>query len=173
MTKRWPRWRSNWISNSPSDTLTGMQLSRFSVLAIAAAALLCPGLAGCSSDAGAGAATPGAVATIDSARVPLRVGVIDFERAVAMPGVQIVDVRTPEEFAEGHIPGAVNISVQDAGFADQVSRLDPTATYAVYCRSGNRSKSAVAGMQRAGITSIYELESGTTGWVAAGKPLVR
>jgi rhodanese-related sulfurtransferase len=150
-----------------------MQLSRFSVLAIAAAALLCPGLAGCSSDAGAGAATPGAVATNDSARVHLRVGVIDFERVVAMPGVQIVDVRTPEEFAEGHIPGAVNIAVQDAGFADQVSRLDPTATYAVYCRSGNRSKSAVAGMQRAGITSIYELESGTTGWVAAGKPLVR
>ena len=173
MTRRWPRWRSNWISNSPSDTLAGMQLSRFPALAIAAAALLSPGLAGCSSDAGAGTAAPGAVAAIDSARAPLRVGVIDFERVVAMPGVQIIDVRTPEEFAEGHIPGAVNIAVQDAGFADQVSRLDPTGTYAVYCRSGNRSKSAVAGMQRAGITSIYELESGTTGWVAAGKPLVR
>ena len=173
MTRHSPRWRSNWIPNSASDTLVGMRVSRISVLIISAAVLLSTGLAGCSSDAGAGAATPGTVAAVDGARAPMRVGVTDFDAAIAVPGVQIIDVRTPEEFAEGHIADAVNIPVQDADFDEQVSRLDPTGTYAVYCRSGNRSKPAVAAMQRAGITSIYELDSGTTGWVAAGKPLVR
>ncbi len=56
---------------------------------------------------------------------------------------------------------------------DQVSQLDPSGTYAVYCRSGNRSQPAVAGMSSIGINGIYELESGTTGWTSEGQPLVQ
>ena len=84
-----------------------------------------------------------------------------------------MDVRTPEEFAQGHIEGAVNIPVEYADFTDQVSQLDADGTYAVYCRSGNRSQTAVDQMSRVGINGIYELESGTNGWAAAGQPLVQ
>lgn len=92
---------------------------------------------------------------------------------IASPGVQIIDVRTPEEFADGHIAGAVNIPVQSPDFAARIGRLDPAGTYAVYCRSGNRSEPAVDAMKNAGITNIYELSSGTKGWSSAGQPLVR
>ena len=69
--------------------------------------------------------------------------------------------------------GAVNIPMQQPDFIERVAQLDPKATYAVYCRSGNRSKSAVAQMQGAGITHIYELAEGTNGWTAAGQELVQ
>ncbi|MFY9230830.1 MAG: rhodanese-like domain-containing protein, partial [Candidatus Nanopelagicales bacterium] len=58
-------------------------------------------------------------------------------------------------------------------FLNQIAGLDPAGTYAVYCRSGNRSQVAVAEMSNAGINGIYELESGTTGWSQAGLPLVQ
>ena len=104
---------------------------------------------------------------------PARVGVAQFATLVKEPGVAIIDVRTPEEFADGHIAGAVNIPVQQPDFATRIAQLDPNTTYAVYCRSGNRSQPAVAAMQEAGITDIYELDSGTKGWTAAGQPLTR
>jgi phage shock protein E len=102
----------------------------------------------------------------------VRVDVPEFAAIVNAPGVTILDVRTPEEFAEGHIAGAINIPVEYPDFIDRVSELDPNGTYAVYCRSGNRSQPAVAGMQQVGITGIYELQSGTNGWSSAGQPLV-
>lgn len=65
----------------------------------------------------------------------------------------IIDVRTPEEFAAGHVPGAVNLDVQSPQFADQVAALDPQAgTYLIYCRSGNRSAVAAEQMRAAGLT---------------------
>ena len=85
----------------------------------------------------------------------------------------LLDVRTPKEHAEGHLPGAVNIPVESSDFRDRVSALDPAGTYAVYCRSGNRSQGAVETMAGAGITGIYELESGTVGWTGEGLDLVR
>ena len=102
-----------------------------------------------------------------------RVGIAEFADIIAGAGVQIIDVRTPAEFAEGHIVGAVNLPVNDPDFGRRVSELDPAGKYAVYCRSGNRSQPAVASMQAAGILDIVELESGTNGWTAAGKPLAR
>jgi phage shock protein E len=108
-----------------------------------------------------------------AANGPARVGTGEFATVIEQPGVVIVDVRTAEEFADGHITGAVNIPVQQPDFADRIAALDPNSTYAVYCRSGNRSQPAVAAMQKAGITTIYELESGTKGWTAAGLPLTR
>lgn len=104
---------------------------------------------------------------------PGRVSVAEFAAVIAKPGVQIIDVRTPSEFAEGHIQGAANMPVQQADFAARVSQLDPNSTYAVYCRSGNRSKGAVEQMRSAGIRAIYELAEGTNGWAAEGQPLAR
>lgn len=104
---------------------------------------------------------------------PERVDVEMFANVVRDPRTVIVDVRTPEEFAEGHIEGAVNIPVESDSFADAVAELDPNGVYAVYCRSGNRSAAAVEQMVNSGIVGIFELESGTIGWVEAGQPLVQ
>jgi rhodanese-related sulfurtransferase len=76
---------------------------------------------------------------------------------------EIAFAETPEEFADGHIAGAVNIPVQSSDFSARVAQLDPNATYAVYCRSGNRSQPAVAAMADAGITTRSgHIECGTT-----------
>ncbi|MDO9590965.1 MAG: rhodanese-like domain-containing protein, partial [Microcella sp.] len=55
------------------------------------------------------------------------------------PGTIVIDVRTPAEFASGHLEGAINIDVQSADFDSRISELDADGTYFVYCRSGNRS----------------------------------
>jgi len=62
----------------------------------------------------------------------------------------IIDVRTPAEFATGHLDGAVNIDVQSPHFAAQIMELDPNGDYFVYCRSGNRSGQAIAQMNQMG-----------------------
>lgn len=153
---------------------------RTGIAALAAASLaLTVGLTGCSSDADSSTASAAETSTsqgygADQApSSPVRVGVAEFADVIADPGVTIVDVRTPQEYAEGHIEGAVNIPVESADFLDRVGELDPAGTYAVYCRSGNRSQGAVDGMSSIGINGIVELESGTNGWSSAGQPLVQ
>jgi phage shock protein E len=69
-------------------------------------------------------------------------------------GTVIIDVRTPGEFASGHLEGALNIDVQSPDFAAQVSQLDPTQEYFIYCRSGNRSGQAISRMSNMGFTSM-------------------
>jgi rhodanese-related sulfurtransferase len=64
----------------------------------------------------------------------------------------VVDVRTPGEFAEGHLDGALNIDWQGANFAAEISNLDPAADYVIYCRSGNRAGQAISFMQSNGFT---------------------
>lgn len=168
------------LSAPTSYTLGGMQISRLRVscaLASAAALALTLAVSGCSSDSASDSASEPVVQTANGSvappEAPVRVGVPDFADVIASPNVTIVDVRTPEEFAQGHIEGAVNIPVEYADFTDQVSQLDADGTYAVYCRSGNRSQTAVDQMSAVGINGIYELESGTNGWAAAGQPLVQ
>jgi rhodanese-related sulfurtransferase len=134
------------------------------------------GLAGCSSDSaadatGASSQVPGATVTVPDS--PERVDAVRFAEVVSAPGAQIIDVRTPEEFAEGHLEGAVNMNVQGADFAAQISSLDPAGLYAVYCRSGNRSQAAVAAMADGGLSGIFELETGIVGWQEAGLPVVQ
>lgn len=69
-------------------------------------------------------------------------------------GTIVIDVRTPEEFASGHLQGAVNIDVQSPDFMAQVSQLNPGADYFIYCRSGNRSGQAISQMANMGFTSM-------------------
>ncbi len=69
-------------------------------------------------------------------------------------GTVIIDVRTPGEFASGHLEGALNIDVQSPDFAAQVSQLDPNQEYFIYCRSGNRSGQAISQMSNMGFTSM-------------------
>ena len=65
-------------------------------------------------------------------------------------GTIIIDVRTPAEYATGHLDGALNIDVQGADFAAQISELDPSQPYFIYCRSGNRSGQAISQMANMG-----------------------
>lgn len=150
----------------------GMVPTRLLAALLAAAVVLDGALTGCTDGAAATAVEPAAPAPAAQPAAG-RVGVAEFAAGIARPGVQIVDVRTPDEFAEGHIRGAVNIPVQRADFAERVSRLDPAGAYAVYCRSGNRSRGAVAQMRSAGLSIVYELADGTNGWTADGQPLTR
>ncbi len=66
----------------------------------------------------------------------------------------IIDVRTPGEFASGHLEGAVNINVQSADFAAQVMELDKDGEYFIYCRTGNRSGEAIAQMSQMGFSDM-------------------
>lgn len=85
----------------------------------------------------------------------------------------IIDVRTPEEFASGHVEGAVNINWEDPTFADQVSALDTDGNYLLYCRSGNRAGQAKSAMESMGFTSITNLGGYQDAANATGLPLVQ
>lgn len=96
----------------------------------------------------------------------------DFSKKIAEPGVVLLDVRTPMEFVEGHIEGATNIDFQSGSFESQIESLDKSATYAVYCRSGNRSGQAVKVMHDAGFHDVFHLDGGVIDWTNAGMMLV-
>jgi rhodanese-related sulfurtransferase len=96
----------------------------------------------------------------------------EFVTAMSQPGTVIVDVRTPGEFAAGHVDGAVNIDVDSADFGTQIAALPKETTYAVYCRSGRRSAIASDQMADAGFTSVVNLDGGVADLQAAGAPIV-
>jgi rhodanese-related sulfurtransferase len=99
-------------------------------------------------------------------------GVADFTKTVSDSSVVVLDVRTPGEFMTGHIENAINIDVEGMQFNPDVSKLDKTKTYAVYCRSGRRSAIATAEMSKLGFKTLFNLEGGTGAWCAAGQTLV-
>ena len=66
----------------------------------------------------------------------------------------MIDVRTPAEYAAGHLEGALNIDVESADFASRIASLDPQGRYVVYCRSGNRAGVAADEMARAGFVDV-------------------
>ena len=84
----------------------------------------------------------------------------------------LLDVRTPEEFADGHVDGATLIDFYGADFADQLAELDRDASYVVYCRSGNRSGQTVDLMQQLGFTDVQDVEGGVLAWADAGLSLI-
>jgi rhodanese-related sulfurtransferase len=84
----------------------------------------------------------------------------------------ILDVRTPDEFAEGHIEGAILIDFYADDFGDQLTELDPGVPYLLYCRSGNRSSLTASMMQNLGFTDVADVDGGIGAWTSAGHPLV-
>jgi phage shock protein E len=93
-------------------------------------------------------------------------------KASAITNVNVKDVRTPGEFVQGHIQGAMNIDVEASTFDAEIAKLDKTKTYAVYCHSGNRSGVATQAMAKAGFTHLFNLENGISDWMAQGMPTV-
>jgi len=95
----------------------------------------------------------------------------EFATAMKQPGTIVIDVRTPTEFASGHLAAARNINIEGADFAARIGALDKNATYAVYCRSGNRSGAALEQMTAAGFTHTYDLAGGVGAWQSMGGPM--
>jgi rhodanese-related sulfurtransferase len=94
-------------------------------------------------------------------------------RLVAENKVIILDVRTAEEFAGGHIAGATNINFSATDFATQAGRLDRTKTYLLHCASGGRSQRCLPQLQQLGFKEIIHLDGGLTAWKAAGNPIAK
>ena len=86
------------------------------------------------------------------------------------PDFVIIDVRTPEEFAEGHVVNAINIDFRSESFRDEIDNLDKNKTYLIYCRSGQRSADALSTMKELNFTKIYHMSGGILEWTAEGLP---
>ena len=86
------------------------------------------------------------------------------ELKVKMGEVQLIDVRTPQEFAEGHLEGAVLIDYMGADFMNKMSKLDKTKDLYIYCRSGNRSGKAARKLESMGFSKVYDLKGGILNW---------
>ena len=99
--------------------------------------------------------------------------VTQFAEEIKQPSIQVLDVRTPAEFAEGHLANSLNIDFESGNFVDEIKKLDKTKSYAVYCRSGRRSALAAAEMSKAGFHHILNMSGGTIDWTTAGLPLVK
>lgn len=101
------------------------------------------------------------------------VDIAAYEQQLKQPEIQLIDVRTPEEFSEGHIENAKNINIMGDDFDAQVAALDKTKPVLVYCKSGGRSAKASARLKELGFTTITDLEGGITNWNSENKPTVK
>lgn len=121
------------------------------MLSMLAAFGLC---AGCQADDGIKVLSPG-----------------EYESAVKSDTTAVIlDVRTPSEYTEEHIGGAVHLDVLDTdAFAAGVDKLDKAKTYYIYCRSGRRSHNAAQQMKDKGFR-VYDMQGGIMAWKAEGKP---
>jgi phage shock protein E len=86
-------------------------------------------------------------------------------------GLVILDVRTVTEFNDGHIGGAINIPVEE--LSSRLSELNKNDELLVYCRTGNRSATAVSILEDAGFTKIYHMHEGISVWIQQGYPVVQ
>lgn len=95
-----------------------------------------------------------------------------FEQKLQVADIQLVDVRTPEEFADGHLPNAINVNIMGDDFDTEMAKLDKDKPIMVYCKSGGRSAKAASKLKVQGFKNISDLEGGITSWKQADKPIV-
>ncbi len=88
------------------------------------------------------------------------------------PDFIILDVRTPAEYASGHIENAVNLDYYEDDFEATLNTFDRNKTYLIYCRTASRSASVMKIMQRLEFTEAYNMLGGINAWTAAGFPTV-
>ncbi|WP_445712613.1 rhodanese-like domain-containing protein [Flavobacterium sp.] len=96
---------------------------------------------------------------------------VTFEQKLNDDGVQLIDVRTAEEFNSGHLANAKNIDIKLDDFEQKIAALDKTKPVMVYCKSGGRSGRAATKLKELGFTTIVDLDGGITDWKAEGKPV--
>jgi thioredoxin 1 len=84
---------------------------------------------------------------------------------------QLVDVRTPAEYAEAHLPGAQNMNVNGDDFEQSISKLDKNKPVYLYCRSGARSARAATQLRNNGFLRVYNMKGGIVDWQKQGLPV--
>lgn len=89
------------------------------------------------------------------------------------PNLVILDVRTAEEYAEGHLDKSVQMDVTKSDFETEAAKLDKTKTYLVYCRSGKRSATACEMLAKLGFANVSNMQGGYMSWSAEGKKSVK
>ena len=100
------------------------------------------------------------------------IDVAEWETLRRDPKVVVLDVRTAEEFADGHMQGAINLDIRGGKFAETLAGLDKTKTYLVHCAVGGRSAKACGQMDGLKFEKVLNLSGGITAWEAAGhKPV--
>ncbi len=110
---------------------------------------------------------------IPAAAAPRDVTPDEAERILKLnPAMVILDVRTLEEFSEGHLPGAVNLNFFAADFLDKVKAYEGKQVL-IHCASGGRSGQALSRLKDTSFASLYHLKTGFTGWQSAGKKIER
>ena len=105
---------------------------------------------------------------------PAKVAPVKIEQAERLiaDGVQLLDVRTQEEWDEGYLKGAKRVDFTADGFLEKAkAALDPKKPVLVYCRSGRRSAKATKALRDAGFTTVHDMAGGITAWQKAGKPV--
>ncbi|MCD6064549.1 MAG: Thioredoxin protein [Flavipsychrobacter sp.] len=88
----------------------------------------------------------------------------EFSKVIASDGVQLIDVRTPDEYEQEHLESAINSDWNGDVFDEETSVLDKNKPVYVYCQSGNRSAKAAAHLRKAGFKEVYELKGGMKAW---------
>lgn len=84
--------------------------------------------------------------------------------------IVVLDVRTPQEFAAGHLKGALNIDIYQQDFYSRIDKLNKKSTYVVYCRTHNRSTATVNYMKQNGFALVYQMMDGFPGWAGNKLP---
>ena len=87
-----------------------------------------------------------------------------FQKKLNNDSIQILDVRTPDEFSEGTIKGAINIDFYESNFKNELSKLDKGKTVLIFCRSGGRSGKASKMLEELGFNTVYDLKGGYSNW---------
>jgi rhodanese-related sulfurtransferase len=106
------------------------------------------------------------------AQKSVSLGPQEFEKQLATEGERILlDVRTPGEFGERHLAGALNIDYNGADFDARIEKLDKTQPVYVYCLSGGRSAAAAQTLTDIGFTKVYEMKGGISRWIAENHPV--
>jgi phage shock protein E len=87
--------------------------------------------------------------------------------------LQILDVRTPQEYEEGHIKNAINKNWYDSNFSSKLESLNTSKPVLIYCKAGGRSTRASEKLTKMGFKEVINLEGGVDAWSAAGLPIVK
>lgn len=143
------------------------------VLAALLTGVLSFGAAACGGDDTAADTTSVPAVSDVAATGAVKVSPTDGAALIESMGTEltVIDVRTPAEFAAGHLDGAVNMDVEGGQFSAMIADLPKDAAFMVYCQSGRRSALAAQAMVDAGFTEVYDL-GGIADWQAAGLPVV-
>ena len=102
-----------------------------------------------------------------------KISAADFEAKTKNQKVQLIDVRTPAEFAAEHLKNAKNINYAADNFPEEMAKLDKTKAVYIYCAAGGRSGKAVPVLTQLGFKAIFDLEGGINAWKSAGKETIK